>query len=215
MTCVSLPRNCRPSHYKSLPVTVSTMGRLCAYALAPTALAPLQSPIPRHRRTQPLHERMLRRPSELRADLRSVNRIAAIVAKPILHIRDQRFGFVQYLQYQARDVDVSPLVVAAHVVHLADSPRVQNHVHRPAVILDMQPVAHIFPVAVDRERLTPQSPRDKVRNQLFRILIRPVVVRAARDQGRKTVCLVIRAPSNQRSLYSLNTASWAQAASPP
>ena len=56
-----------------------------------------------------------------------------------------------------------------------------------AVILDVQPVAHVAAVAVDRQRPPLERVQDHQRNQLLRKLIRPVVVRAVGDQHRQAV----------------------------
>ena len=45
------------------------------------------------------------------------------------------------------------LAVAADVVGLAGAPRVEHARDRRAVVLDVQPVAHVLAVAVDRQRL--------------------------------------------------------------
>ena len=56
-----------------------------------------------------------------------------------------------------------------------------------AVILDVQPVAHVAAVAVDRQRPAVERIEDHQRNQLLGKLERAVVVRAVGDQRRQAV----------------------------
>ena len=60
------------------------------------------------------------------------------------------------------------------------------------MILHKQPVAHILPVAVDRQRLALQRIQNHQRNQLLRKLKRPVVVRAVRGQHRQSEGVKVR-----------------------
>ena len=50
-----------------------------------------------------------------------------------------------------------------------------------AVVLDVEPVAHVAAVAVDRQRLALERVQDHERDQLLGELVRAVVVRAVRD----------------------------------
>ena len=55
----------------------------------------------------------------------------------------------------------------------------------------MQPVTHIAPVPVDRERLALNDAGNDQWNQFFLELVRAVVVRAVADRGREPVGVVI------------------------
>ncbi len=61
------------------------------------------------------------------------------------------------------------------------APFAQHRVERRAVILDVDPVAHVAAVAVERQRLVGERVGDEERDQLLGELVRAVVVRAARD----------------------------------
>ena len=58
------------------------------------------------------------------------------------------------------------------------------------MILDVQPVAHVAAVAIDGQRLALERVEDHERDELLGELVRPVVVRAVREQRRKAVRLV-------------------------
>jgi hypothetical protein len=59
----------------------------------------------------------------------------------------------------------------------------EDGVDAAAEVLDVEPVAHLAPVAVDRQRVAVQRVQDTKRDQLLGVLARPVVVRAAADDG--------------------------------
>ena len=79
------------------------------------------------------------------------------------------------------DEDVGALVVAAHVVHLADLAAVCHHINGLAVILHIQPVADLHTVAVDGQLLVVLDVVDHQGDQLLRELVGAVVVGAAGD----------------------------------
>ena len=84
------------------------------------------------------------------------------------------------------DLDVL-VILAADVVDLAGRALVQDELDAGAVILGVEPLAHLLPVAVDRERLALERVRDEQRDELLGILVRTVGVGAARDRGANTV----------------------------
>ena len=58
---------------------------------------------------------------------------------------------------------------------------------------DIQPVAHVQSPPVHRQRTVGEGAHDHERDELFRELIRPIVIRAARDRDRQTVGASVRA----------------------
>ena len=91
------------------------------------------------------------------------------------------------------DLDVLLLAVAADIVGFSDPASFENFEDRCAVIDDIQPVAHVFAITVDRQILAVQGIVDDQRDQLFRELVGTVVVRAVGDQHRQAVGVVIGA----------------------
>src|SRR5207247_1727739 len=99
--------------------------------------------IPGDGRRERVGEPMARRPAEL-ADLLRVERIAPVVAGPILHGLDQALGLAGELEDLAREHDVLDLVAAADVVDLALAALAQHQVDGGAVVQDVEPVAHVL-----------------------------------------------------------------------
>ncbi|MCY1231189.1 hypothetical protein D9M72_436280 [compost metagenome] len=89
-------------------------------------------------------------------------------------------------------VEVGLLVPAAHVVGFAE-PAFRKHLANcRTVIAHVQPVAHIEAVAINRQRLARQRIGDDQRDQLFREMVRAIVVGAVRRQHRQSIRMVIR-----------------------
>ena len=80
-------------------------------------------------------------------------------------------------------VYVLPFVEAAYVVGLGYAAAVEDGVYGTCVIFDIEPVAHVFALAVDRQRLAVADVVDEQRYQLFRELVRAVVVGAVGHNG--------------------------------
>ena len=132
-------------------------------------------------------ELRLRLPAELCVDLRRVDGVAAVVALAVGDVLDEVFGLAELLEDGLDHVDVGALIVAADVVDLADASLLQDQVDGMAVILDVEPVADVLAVAVDRQLLVGQRVDDHQRDELLREVVRAVVVRAARDRRRDLV----------------------------
>ena len=80
--------------------------------------------------------------------------------------------------------DVVGLAGRAVLQHVADAAR---------EVLHVDPVAHLQAVAVDRQRVAVERVEDHQRDQLLRVLVRAVVVRAAADQRLEPVGVVVGA----------------------
>ena len=89
-------------------------------------------------------------PAQIVLDLGGVDAVAAVVAQTVGNVLDEVLADALVLQAVMQlvddgldDEDVGALVVAAHVVHLADLAAVGYHVDGLAVIFHIQPVADI------------------------------------------------------------------------
>ena len=123
-------------------------------------------------------------------NLGRVDRIATVVACAVAHELD--LALAERRNNQLNDLEIGLFVVAADIINLADAAVANDKVNCAAVVLHVQPVADILAIAVDRQRLIVQHVRDHQRNQLFREMIRAVVVRAARDRHRHAERAVVR-----------------------
>lgn len=97
---------------------------------------------------------------------------------------------VNGLDHNLDEVDVLPFVEASDVVGLGGATLVEDEVDGAGVILDIEPVTYILAFSIDRESLAFAYIIDKQRNELFRELVRAVVVGAVRDHDRHSVCIV-------------------------
>ena len=136
-------------------------------------------------------ELRLRFPAEFRVDFRRVDSVTAVVAFAVGDVLDEVFGLAELLEDGLDDVDVGALIVAADVVDLADAALLQDQVDGMAVVLDIEPVADVLAVAVDRQLLVGQRVDDHQRDELLREVVRAVVIRAARDRRRDLVGAVV------------------------
>ena len=134
-----------------------------------------------------------RLPAQLMPDLRSVDGVAPVMAGTVFHQSNQvtvislaRLKFVQAVADQVDDIDVAPLVVTADVVDLARNALFDHRLDATAVILDVQPVAHVQPVAVDGYRLAFQRIEYHQRYQFLRELVGTVIVGAVGGQHRQS-----------------------------
>src|SRR5690348_15223813 len=125
------------------------------------------------------------RPAEFAADPGVVESVAAIVARAILNEFDQAFGLVQQFQQTANDADIRDGAAGADVVNFAELPFLQDGIDGAAMVFNENPVALVEAVAIDGKFLAFEGVGDHQRNQFFRELIGPVIIRRARDDGRK------------------------------
>ena len=107
------------------------------------------------------------------------------MAEPVLHVLDERFGLAHQSQHLLDDVDVVPLRRGAEVVDLPRLAQLQRGQQAAAVILDVDPVAHVHAVAVDRQGQVANRVGDHERDELLRELVGPVVVGAAGHHHRE------------------------------
>src|SRR5690606_21413137 len=179
---------------------------IAAIQHAPDPVLARQIPVDRTRETG--LEGFGRPPAEFALDLRRIDRVAAIVSRPVPDVADerlalaavgQRLAFVEQGTYGLHDMDVLALGIAAHVVDLADAPDFEHTQDRAAVVPHVEPVAYVAAIAIHRQRLAGQRLLDHQRYELFRELERPVIVGTVRRQYRQPVGMVEGADQMIRS----------------
>ena len=97
------------------------------------------------------------------------------------------------------ELAVGQLGAAADVVDLPVAPLLGHELDAAAVVVDVQPVAHVQPVAVERHLAAVEQVRDEQRDDLLRELVRPVVVRAPGDADGQAVRAVVGAGEQVRA----------------
>ena len=85
------------------------------------------------------------------------------------------------------DFKISSLRVAAEAVGRSRTSALQGERNTGAMVFDMNPVANVATISVNRERLPGKRPRNSRWNQLLWILARSVVVRTIRRDGRQAL----------------------------
>jgi hypothetical protein len=90
-------------------------------------------------------------------------------------------------------LEVRALVVAADVVGAPGLTPAYNEIEGPTVILDVEPVADVGALAVNRKLFAGDRVEDHQRDQLFRKLVRAVVVGTVGEGHRQVVGAVPRA----------------------
>ena len=80
------------------------------------------------------------------------------------HKRNEAVRFGQLIQNRFYQIDVRHLAVAAEVVNCSGFPLEKRGDNRGAMIAHVDPVAHIHPVAINRERLVAERLDDHERN---------------------------------------------------
>ncbi len=152
----------RPSSWSSeLAPARRRPGLLEAGVLPPIVLEPLPGletappalvlEVPGDRAGEPVVEARRRRPAQ-RAELGAVDRVAAVVAGSVGDEADKRGVGADELDDAARQREVVDFMPPADVVDLPRTPGAERKVDAGTVVLDVQPVAHVATVAVDRER---------------------------------------------------------------
>ena len=103
----------------------------------------------------------------------------AIARQAIRLVRRQLFQQIANGFYH---LDILPFIMAANIVSFARLTVRCYLIERPGVIFNKQPVADLLPVAINRQRFARQRIQDGQRDQFFREMIRPIVIRAVSDQ---------------------------------
>ena len=97
---------------------------------------------------------------------------------------------VHCLYHHLDEIDILPFVKSADIVCLTVPAFVENEVNGTGVVFHIEPVADILTFAVDRKRFSVTDVIDEQWDELFRELIRAIVVRAVGNDCRKAVCVV-------------------------
>lgn len=130
-------------------------------------------------------------PAELRSDLRRVDGVAEVVARPVGNEPDQamvvrKVGahlLGEEFEELMEQLEVGEFGVAADVVGLPFLSLLQNRPDRLGVVIDVEPFAHLGAAAKDRERLQMEGVLDHAGNELLGVLVGAIVVAAVRDGG--------------------------------
>ena len=104
---------------------------------------------------------------------------------------DQALRFVQSPQYGLDHFQVGALIMSADIIYFTFPSLMDHKVYGLTVVRHMKPVPYIFAGAVYRKLLIRQGTADNKRDQLFRKMIRAVVIGAARNSHRQSIGPVV------------------------
>ena len=130
---------------------------------------------------------MLRPPAQLGLQLGGVDGVAAVVAGAVAHPVEVVGVLAHGLQDHAQHGDVVLLAVRADEVGLAHAAAGQDGPHGGAVVLGVDPVAHVLAGAVELGALAVHDVGDLARDELLHVLVGAVVVGAVGDGGAQAV----------------------------
>src|ERR1700689_4565704 len=148
------------------------------------------------------YECFLGTPVQFALNLGCVHRVAAVMTRTIfdesdeLFVRDDGVVRAQFIEQRADggdDLEVLFFAAAADVVGFSDMAVGEYGAKGAAVVLDVEPVADVFAIAIDRERLAGAGVQDHERNQFFGKLVRAVIIGAVGGEDGKSVGVVVGA----------------------
>ena len=124
-------------------------------------------------------------PAELAAELGRVDGVAAVVAGAVANPVEVVLVSAEGPEDLAQHGDVVQLAVGADQVGLADAALRQDGPDGAGVVLGVDPVADVAPVAVELGADAVDEVRDLARDELLQVLVGAVVVGAVGDGGRE------------------------------
>src|SRR5579872_2466895 len=127
------------------------------------------------------------RPAQLVSNFGTVQGVAAVVTGPVHDTGHQALRLAQGAQNAPHHSEVGLGVAGTDVIDFAVAAALQNSQQGAAVVLDVKPVPFLQPVAVDGKRLILERVGNHEGNELFRKLVRPVVIGSARNDTGKAV----------------------------
>jgi hypothetical protein len=106
------------------------------------------------------------------------------VARPVLNKFHERRGPSQKFQNAAGHIDVFVFAVAGDVIDLSGPTATKNPGQGLAMVLHVDPVAHIKTTSVQRQRDSFQGVGDEQGQKFFGVLVGAVIVGAPGDHHR-------------------------------
>src|ERR1035437_2299019 len=151
---------------------------------APPPILVLEIPV--HGGRQARLEGHLVRPAK-GGELGAVHGIAAVVARPILDLPDERPRLAQVPQECRHDLAIGSLVIPGDVVRLTGGAVLQDVADGSGMVRDVKPLTALEAVAVERQLLVVDGVRDEERDQLLGVVVRAVCVRPASNHDIEAV----------------------------
>ena len=121
---------------------------------------------------------MDRRPAKLAAKFASIYGVPSIMSGSILNPVNKVFVFAHCFKNELENFEIATLAIGSDKIGLTDCPSGQNRPNGASMILHMNPVADVKAVTVQFRAFTALNTCNRMRNELFGMLIWPVVITA-------------------------------------
>ena len=107
-------------------------------------------------------------------------------------LADSRINmFFDVFQNSMHNKYIGTFIVSADIINLSQTTIPKHHINCFTVVFYIQPIPNLHSIAVNRQRFMQKRVIDHQGNQLFRELIRTVVIRASGDINRKLISVRI------------------------
>lgn len=126
-------------------------------------------------------------------NLCGIDSISPVMSFSILHIGNEAFRFSQFFEDKFDNVDICHFSYGRRYCKLPLRCLYVDQVNGLAVILHIEPVPYVFPIPIHWKGLIFQSVHHHERYQLFRELVRSVVIAAAGNGSRQAVGTMVGA----------------------
>src|SRR4029077_17265793 len=93
-----------------------------------------------------------------------VDGVAAVMTKPNRHEINETVWFAKRIQNNSDKVQIHHLTVAAQIINRSRFAFEKRSDNAGAMIVHVDPVAHVHAIAINRERLLPEQLNDHERN---------------------------------------------------
>ena len=115
------------------------------------------------------------------ADFSCVHAVSSVVARAVGDRGDEGVRLAEEVEDAADEVSVGDLPVAADVVDFSVLSFLEDEVDGPAVVFYVEPVPHVFSIAVEGDGAVLEGPFDGEGDELFGVLEGAVVIAAPGD----------------------------------
>ena len=109
---------------------------------------------------------------------------------------------------RVNDLHVGLLGRSSNAISLTQATFLQNREDSRTMVFDVQPIPHVRAISIDRQTLSLTGVQNHKGDELFRKLIRPVIVGAVGCQNRQAKGVVISAPNDPPLPSKQNTDYW-------
>lgn len=120
-------------------------------------------------------------PAEPHQRFLGIESISLVMAWAVLDMLDEGLRFAQSIEDRPCHSNIGALAVAGKMIDFAGFSPLPGGEEALTVIIDVDPIASLQAIAIDGQGLVSEGPLNEQGNELFGMLARAVIIRAARD----------------------------------